>query len=137
MRWVADSFVQTISAPAAAQMLLGGHGRRPPGGPPWRAGLGGDDQVEQEQQGLVVGEHPALVVDEGEVLAAGVDDRPEVGARGADQVGDVAGGGPAVARHDRGGRRVGVHDEDLGPQLGEDVRHHEAGRSRRSSRGRA
>ena len=36
-----------------------------------------------------------------------------------------------VARHDRGGGRVGIDDEDLGTELGEDVRHHEARRSER------
>ncbi len=63
----------------------------PPAGPPWPAVTRGDHQVEQEQEGLVVGEDVALVVDQGDVLAAGVDDRPQVGPRRPHQVGDPGG----------------------------------------------
>ena len=57
---------------------------------------------------------------------AGVDDRPQVRPRGPHQVGHVPGRGPGVAGHDRGGGGVGVHHQDLGPQLGEHVGHDEA-----------
>ena len=50
-------------------------------------GLG--HQGEQGQEGLVVGEGVALVVHDGHVLAAGVEHRPEVGARGPHQVADT------------------------------------------------
>ena len=86
-----------------------------------------DHQVEEQQQGLVVGEDLALVVDQGEVLPAGVDDRAQVGPRGPDQARHVLGGGPGVTGHDRRGGGVGVHHQHLGAQLGEHVGHHEAG----------
>ena len=54
------------------------------------------DEREQREQRLGVGEDVALVVDEREALAVGVDHRPEVGARGPHQVGDVLGVGLAV-----------------------------------------
>ena len=45
--------------------------------------------VSRAKQRLVVGEDVALVVDERDVLAVGVDDRAEVGARGPHQVADA------------------------------------------------
>ena len=107
MRWVADSLVQTISAPAAAQICSAasghGHGQGHLG-----PGRGGDDQFEQQEQGLVVGEDTALPVDQGDVLATGVDDGPHVGPRGPHQVGDPGGrGGAVVATPRRRWRRRG------------------------------
>ncbi len=40
----------------------------------------GGDQAHQGQQGLGVGEDPPLVVDQGQALAAGIDDRTQLGA---------------------------------------------------------
>ena len=93
--------MKVIGAPASAQMAsaarLTATGRATRG-----VGLGLDHQAQQHQQGLVVGEHRALVVDDGQVLAVGVDHRPQVGARGPDQVGDPGGVGRTVDRHHPG-----------------------------------
>ncbi len=93
MRWVADSLVHMISAPASAQMCSAAMGVDT-----GRATLAcrdpGHHQVQEQEEGLVVGEDLALVVDEREVLPARVDDRPQVCPRGPHQVGHVAGRGP-------------------------------------------
>jgi len=45
--------------------------------------VGLDDEPQQGEQRLVVGEHLALVVDDGQVFAVRIDHRTELGARGA------------------------------------------------------
>ena len=107
IRWADDSLVKMMAAPASAQMSSAARLHRDRQGHP-RVGLGLDDQAQQDEEGLVVGEHRALVVDDGEVLAARVDDRAEVGARGPDQVGDPRRARGAVERHHP--RRVGRRD---------------------------
>ncbi len=95
IRWEAESLVQTISAPAfrqissAAPLAATGRATRADG-----MGLG--DQGQQHQQGLVVGQGVAQVVDDGHVLATGIEDRPEVGTRGPHQLGHPGRAGLAV-----------------------------------------
>ena len=70
----------------------------------------------------------AVVVDEGDVLAVGVDDRAQVGAGGPHQLRDLGGVLPAVEGQRLAGRGVGVDRQHLGAELGQHVGHHEAGR---------
>ncbi len=130
IRWEAESLVQTISAPAfwqissAATLAATGRATRADG-----IGLG--HQGQQDQQGLVVGQGVAEVVDDGHVLAARVEDRPEVGARRPHQLGHPGRAGLAVEGEDAGGVGVGVDHQHLGLQLGQQVGHHEAGGAER------
>ncbi len=128
IRWEAESLVHTISAPAfwqissATTLAATGRATRV-------AGIGLGDQGQQHQQGLVVGEHVAQVVDDGHVLAAGVEHRPQVGARGPHQLGHPRRAGLAVEGQHAGGVGVGVDRQHLGLQLGQHVGHDEAGRA--------
>ena len=84
----------------------------------------------QGEQRLGVGEDVALVVDEREALAVGVDHRAEVGARRPHEVGDVLGVGVAVEARSRPAvEAYGFTASTSAPELGQHVRHHERGRA--------
>ena len=75
-------------------------------------------------------EHVALVVDEREVLAVGVDHRAEVGARRPHQVGHAARRArPRSKSMTPGGGGVRVDGEHVGAELGQHVRHDERRRA--------
>ena len=70
-----------------------------------------------------------LVVDQGQLLARGVDHGAQVGARGPHQVGHPGGVGLPVELHEPGGGGERVDRQHLGAQLGQHVGHGEAGRA--------
>ena len=124
------NLVQTISAPRSGEISLGrpaGRHREGDPGPRDRTRRPGSTDEER----LVVGERAPLVVDEGHVLAPGVEDRAEVGPRGPHQLGDPGGASLRSKPSMPGGVGVGVDHQDLGAQLGQQVGHDEAGRPER------
>ena len=123
-----DILVSRTLSPARIDQVLGVSGD-----PDRKRDLVADDvvaeQVEEDEQRLAVGEHVAGVVDDREVLAVGVDGRPEVGPRGPHQRRHLVGVGRLVVADQAAGRRVRVHREHVGTHLGQHVRHDEGRRA--------
>ena len=76
------------------------------------------DQLDERHDRLVVGQHAAGAVDQGQPLPAGVDHGAEVGARPAHGVGDPGFAGDAVDRDHARRLRVRVDAEHVGTDLG-------------------
>ena len=113
-----DSGVKTTSTTAFAAAAYGAiarrHRERDPTGLP-----GLRRQLDEGHDRLVVGQHVARPVDQGEALAAGVDDRAQVGARPAHRVGHPRLAHGAIDRDHARRLRVRVDAEHVCPHLGE------------------
>ena len=133
IRCEAESLVHTISAPAFRQIssatTLAATGRATRA-----AGLASVTRVNSTSSASSSVSGWPEVVHDGHVLATGVEDRPQVGPGGPDQLGHPGGAGLAVEGEDAGGVGVGVDHQHLGLQLGQQVGHDEAGWCRTSSR---